>query len=1129
MRVALAAAAALVFLCCASTASAAGPPEAPETGEPTGVTATTVTLGGTLNPHAPGAAPGEEYVFFYSPGGSACNEGAVAVAPASEPFGMVGQAEKETVFPPLVVESLEPNTLYTVCLAARYPGEEWAYGNPRTFKTPPAPPSISGETASAKATEARIEGFVNPSNELTECFIQYGKTTVSEHTIPCEPEVLKGPQSVGATATGLEPGTAYHYRIVAENEQSRKEGKAATGAEEEFKTALPPEAPVTDPATEVSATVWTLHGTLNPGKEGEAGTYQFVYRQSATECQGTEQQVTPAEPEHSTAAAAQQVSSEATGLLPGTTYTFCLLASNGVGETAPGAPQSFKTPAVAATVSEESFSDVGSSTAVLHAQVNPGGALTSFFFEYGPTSNYTSKTPLQSAGAAPQTVGALANLENLSPNTTYHFRIVASNTEGPPAEGKDTTFSTYPTSLPGLPDNRGYELVSPLNTGSDITVLPGGPTQSAADGNEVIYVGTGGAEGGNGGGGIEIGKTNKGSNAYLAKRSPTGGWTAENLQPSGLQTAGFQGYSIDLSQGFLASNEPLFEGAPEGQALYTRDNANGSFGLIAPHASYSGSTADGSHVLLASPGTLDDSVEGKLKTVSVLPDGTTPSGPVFGSPEGDLENVISSDGARIFWSTTETVEIPEFPFTAVRAKALYVREEDTSPEPKTMQVDAAEPACPSEVKCVSGGGVFRGATPNGSRVFFTDENKLTANSTAAAGKPDLYRYDVNPEAGKPGTLTDLTPDADEPAAVAGVLGASEDGTYVYFAAAGALATNAQPQACPLGGQQHLARCNVYVIHNEGAPQLVATVRVRDGFAPDEVARHSNGDWIPSLGSRSAHVSADGQHLGFMSSESLTGFDSKGNVEIYMYDLGSGVSCVSCNPSGAPSQPESNQQNIIFPWSSQSTYALRDISGDSDRIFFESDEPLVPALADANMPVPLYNVGLFNVYEWERDGSGSCTTAAGCIYLLSGGTSSDSSFFIDASAEGNDVFIGSRAQLVPQDHGEAFEVYDARVGAPQQPVAPACSGAGCQGVPAAPPIFATPSSATFNGAGNFPPVSVKPKTAAQIRAEKLAKALKVCRKNRSKRKRSRCQKSAHRRYGPAKASRPARATNDRRAN
>ena len=93
---------------------------------------------------------------------------------------------------------------------------------------------------------------------------------------------------------------------------------------------------------------------------------------------------------------------------------------------------------------------------------------------------------------------------------------------------------------------------------------------------------------------------------------------------------------------------------------------------------------------------------------------------------------------------------------------------------------------------------------------------------------------------------------------------------------------------------------------------------------------------------------------------------------------------------------------------------------------------------------------------------------GCVYLLSGGTSEADSWFIGASEAGDDVFIVTRAQLSPRDGNDAFDLYDVRVEGVQPVTPPLCTGTGCQGVPAAPPMFATPASVTFNGVGNFPP-------------------------------------------------------------
>jgi hypothetical protein len=146
-------------------------------------------------------------------------------------------------------------------------------------------------------------------------------------------------------------------------------------------------------------------------------------------------------------------------------------------------------------------------------------------------------------------------------------------------------------------------------------------------------------------------------------------------------------------------------------------------------------------------------------------------------------------------------------------------------------------------------------------------------------------------------------------------------------------------------------------------------------------------------------------------------------------------------------------------------------------------------------------------------------------LLSGGESSDYSFLVDADPAGENVFFTTRARLVTQDRDEHVDLYDARVhgGFPESSLA--CTGTGCQGVPPAPPTFATPSSATFNGLGNFLPQPLakgnppEKKTAQQIRAARLAKALRACHRLKKRRLRSNCERSARRRYGPAHKIKP----------
>ncbi len=214
-------------------------------------------------------------------------------------------------------------------------------------------------------------------------------------------------------------------------------------------------------------------------------------------------------------------------------------------------------------------------------------------------------------------------------------------------------------------------------------------------------------------------------------------------------------------------------------------------------------------------------------------------------------------------------------------------------------------------------------------------------------------------------------------------------------------------------------------------------------------------------------------------------------EVYVYEAGSGaLHCASCPQAGvkALENPSAGLGLGAFvPVSQSSTYLPRWISDDGSRVFFDSDEPLVPQ--DTNNEQ--------DVYEWERDGAGGCEVAAGCVYLLSGGSEESTSWLIGASANGNDVFMVTRAKFVPGDGNEAYDVYDDRVDGVQPVSPPACSGTGCQGLPSAPPVFATPPTVTFGGVGNFSPpaqatvkksaVKPKPKKKAKKRSKKRSRS------------------------------------------
>jgi hypothetical protein len=471
--------------------------------------------------------------------------------------------------------------------------------------------------------------------------------------------------------------------------------------------------------------------------------------------------------------------------------------------------------------------------------------------------------------------------------------------------------------------------------------------------------------------------------------------------------------------------------------------------------------------------------------VNVLPDGVAEPNATFGGfEEGenqkpDFSHVISADGSRIFWTDLNNGD-------------LYVRENPTQPQSPldergvcTVPADACTVQVDREV---GGGGGFWAASSDGSRVFFT--------------KGALYEYNV--ESGH-------TADLSEGATVEGVLGTSEDGSYVYFVEQGD---------------------GLYVEHDGEQPRYIATLSGNDlEFVGPYTGGNCHvcglhvGDGVPSLGRRTAEVTPSGSGLVFMSREDLTGYQAHGLDEVFVYeDEGGGhLFCASCNPSGeAPQiegipQAERGEAAAFLPISLSNTYIPKWMSDDGGRVFFDSAEPLVAQ--DTN--------GKQDVYEWERDGTGSCREEAGCIYLLSGGVSGYGSWLLGGSASGDDVFFVTRAQLASQDQNENDDLYDARVGGVQPVSPPACTGSGCQGVPSPPPTFATPPSVTFNGVGNFPAPSTKTtgksKPKILTRAQKLKAALKACGRDRQKRKRASCESAAKRRYGAKKAKKSTRKT------
>ena len=137
------------------------------------------------------------------------------------------------------------------------------------------------------------------------------------------------------------------------------------------------------------------------------------------------------------------LSRSVTGLSPSTTYYYRVRAYNGNGTSGNSNVVSVTTlpPTGRPVVITNPATSIASHSARLNGTVNPHGLSTTIYFQYGRTISYGSRTPNQTrTGDNYQNV--FADISGLITGTTYHFRIVGTNTSGT-RYGGDRTFTTH--------------------------------------------------------------------------------------------------------------------------------------------------------------------------------------------------------------------------------------------------------------------------------------------------------------------------------------------------------------------------------------------------------------------------------------------------------------------------------------------------------------------------------------------------------------------------------------------------------------------------------------------------------------------------------------------------------------
>ncbi len=131
-----------------------------------------------------------------------------------------------------------------------------------------------------------------------------------------------------------------------------------------------------------------------------------------------------------------------TGLTNGTSYSFTVTATNSAGTSVTSAPSKAVTPFGAPLATTIAANAITTSGGTLNGTINANGASTAVRFEYGLTPNYgTTVLADQSPFAGSEGVSVSKMITGLSPNTSYHYRVVGVNAAGTVA-GSDQIFAT---------------------------------------------------------------------------------------------------------------------------------------------------------------------------------------------------------------------------------------------------------------------------------------------------------------------------------------------------------------------------------------------------------------------------------------------------------------------------------------------------------------------------------------------------------------------------------------------------------------------------------------------------------------------------------------------------------------
>jgi hypothetical protein len=889
---------------------------------------------------------------------------------------------------------------------------------------PVAPTLLITNVSGVNAHSASINALINPGGpelpygQETTYAIEYKRSVDSSFSKLSTNEATAGnrttTKAISISIGGLQPNTPYDVRITA----NKGLGSGSVSQTVSFSTVSAAPDVVLPGYVIASGTKAILRGSINPNNQSTG--YHFEYADQASfEASGFAgaTHVPAVDANAGSGAAAISASQEITGLTPGATYHYRLLAGNSTGQAV--AAGEFSMPNPGACPNAALRAGQASSTLPSGSTYLPN-CMALEMVTPPAKYNQSSGRPLISLNSNSIFFGSLAALAETP--------ILASTSTGYVSKRTANGWVTYSPRLP-IGISVGSREACSFNI--DLSRFTQWVTPPGTVGSEI---GTP-FMGGDGVDPLQLGPT-------LRPLNPLGAFAGG---------VGCEGGSVDASH---------FLFAPNGMALLPGDPVNGG--------TLGGAASDVYDAFLDSHGNPTIELLARDKDGKVWGGNC---GTRIGWKENNPEarrGAISPDASRIYFSAWPT-QSPTGNCNQTINKIRVMKRVRTPAGSVISQVSSSEctrasPAC----NPTDGNDSFKAASLEGDKVFFTTTRQL-ANSDLDTGTEcntfggssvgcDLYLFDASRPAGSrltqisAGDNTDPTPGSG--AEVSGLADVSGDGSHAYFVAKGVLTTT--PNS--LGRSAESGKQNLYLYERDtaypgGRSVFIATLESSDSGVWNQGPGPINeATAVPLLGSDPEDPShgGDGHIFVFATKASLTPDDTDGGRrDVYRYDSDTGS--LELISTAAPGGSGNGPFDVSFRSSAEAASRGvmpqelafgRKVSDDGRTIVFSTSEPLDPNDTD----------GQNTVYVWH-DGS---VTALKSSLPASGPPT--------VSVTGNEVAFVSAAKLLPEDGDAATDVYVARVNGGYPPPVPSvfCQGEACQGDPTAQPGKSSAASEASSG-------------------------------------------------------------------